>query len=589
MPGRRSPGSGCAARCAARSQGIAVFEGWAADLDDAAAKAAARRVRVRAQSSFRRGRPDDRHDHAEPAAARGREPDASATAPTARSTRASARSCGSAATTPRCSTGCAGSRDVLGPALGRALRAARRRRAQAADRARAHHGRRDAPAQRRLLEPAAAPARAGARPHRAERRRARRLPRLHRPQRSVLPQRRDGDGQGADRSGARHRRLDRGHRHEPQRHRLRHPRRRHRRRAGSPRRSRCRSGLYFPGFSEKDANPDMGDSAIVETVGLGGFAMAAAPAVVGYVGAGRASQAAAFTRADGRDRGRRTIRPGRSRRWISPACRPASTSGWWSRPGSRRPSTPASRIASPASARSAPASSRRRSRASSRRWSPSRRRWTSLMSVIANEVRRATYFDSIVLMRISRQVAAMAGVAEAGLMIGTPANKDILRDAGILGPDGEAAEPGDLILALRAADAAAGARRDGGGEAPARRAARGGRVRDAERGPHRPQRGARTARRQPRADLGAGALRGRRGAQGARARPPRDDLLRQRRARRRGRAQARGARARPAWSWVRTAAPRSSAARRSVSPTRCRAATSASSARPAPASRKCPA
>jgi len=55
-------------------------------------------------------------------------------------------------------------------------------------------------------------------------------------------------------------------------------------------------GLYFPGFSERDANPDMGDSAIVETVGLGGFAMAAAPAVVGYVGAGRASDAAAFTR-----------------------------------------------------------------------------------------------------------------------------------------------------------------------------------------------------------------------------------------------------------------------------------------------------
>ena len=55
-------------------------------------------------------------------------------------------------------------------------------------------------------------------------------------------------------------------------------------------------GLYFPGFSERDANPDIGDSAIVETIGLGGFAMAAAPAVVGYVGAGRASEAAAFTR-----------------------------------------------------------------------------------------------------------------------------------------------------------------------------------------------------------------------------------------------------------------------------------------------------
>ncbi len=56
------------------------------------------------------------------------------------------------------------------------------------------------------------------------------------------------------------------------------------------------AGLYFPGFSERDANPDIGDSAIVETIGLGAFAMAAAPAVVGYVGAGRASEAAAFTR-----------------------------------------------------------------------------------------------------------------------------------------------------------------------------------------------------------------------------------------------------------------------------------------------------
>ena len=56
-------------------------------------------------------------------------------------------------------------------------------------------------------------------------------------------------------------------------------------------------GLYFPGYSEKDANPDMGDSAIVETVGLGGFAMAAAPAVAGFIGAGSASDAANYTHA----------------------------------------------------------------------------------------------------------------------------------------------------------------------------------------------------------------------------------------------------------------------------------------------------
>lgn len=56
-------------------------------------------------------------------------------------------------------------------------------------------------------------------------------------------------------------------------------------------------GMYFPGYTEADANPDMGDSAIVETIGLGGFAMGAAPAVVGFIGAGTASDAANFTRA----------------------------------------------------------------------------------------------------------------------------------------------------------------------------------------------------------------------------------------------------------------------------------------------------
>ncbi len=55
-------------------------------------------------------------------------------------------------------------------------------------------------------------------------------------------------------------------------------------------------GLYFPGYTEADANPDMGDSTIVETVGLGGFAMAASPAVAGFVGAGDPANAPAFTR-----------------------------------------------------------------------------------------------------------------------------------------------------------------------------------------------------------------------------------------------------------------------------------------------------
>jgi len=58
-------------------------------------------------------------------------------------------------------------------------------------------------------------------------------------------------------------------------------------------------GLYFAGYSEVDANPDMGDSTIIETIGLGGFAMGASPAVAGFVGAGAASEAAQYTRSMG--------------------------------------------------------------------------------------------------------------------------------------------------------------------------------------------------------------------------------------------------------------------------------------------------
>ena len=43
-------------------------------------------------------------------------------------------------------------------------------------------------------------------------------------------------------------------------------------------------GLLFPGYTTADAAPDLGDSAITETAGLGGFAMAAAPAIVQFVG-----------------------------------------------------------------------------------------------------------------------------------------------------------------------------------------------------------------------------------------------------------------------------------------------------------------
>ena len=53
-------------------------------------------------------------------------------------------------------------------------------------------------------------------------------------------------------------------------------------------------GLYFSGFSEQDANPDIGDSAITETAGIGGFAMATAPAIVRFIG-GTSADALRYT------------------------------------------------------------------------------------------------------------------------------------------------------------------------------------------------------------------------------------------------------------------------------------------------------
>lgn len=52
--------------------------------------------------------------------------------------------------------------------------------------------------------------------------------------------------------------------------------------------------LFFPGYTKADANPDIGDSAITETGGLGGFAIASAPAIVQFVG-GTAKDAVQYT------------------------------------------------------------------------------------------------------------------------------------------------------------------------------------------------------------------------------------------------------------------------------------------------------
>jgi len=77
--------------------------------------------------------------------------------------------------------------------------------------------------------------------------------------------------------------------------------------------------------------------------------------------------------------------------------------------------------------------------------------------MLVNRVERGRYLDSVALMRVSRKLEALAGVKSAAVMIGSPSNRDLLRGAGLLAKDGEAATPNDLIIAILAHDERSGA------------------------------------------------------------------------------------------------------------------------------------
>ena len=65
-----------------------------------------------------------------------------------------------------------------------------------------------------------------------------------------------------------------------------------------------------------------------------------------------------------------------------------------------------------------------------------------------NLVLKNTYRDSVVLMRISRELELMDGALKATALMGTENNKRLLEEAGLLAADGQAATPNDLVLAL---------------------------------------------------------------------------------------------------------------------------------------------
>ena len=80
------------------------------------------------------------------------------------------------------------------------------------------------------------------------------------------------------------------------------------------------------------------------------------------------------------------------------------------------------------------------------------------MSAVTRTLVRANFYqDSVTLMRLASEVKKLPGVQEAAAMMGTEANKVILAEAGLEAPEMRQAQPNDLILAVRAGDAAAAA------------------------------------------------------------------------------------------------------------------------------------
>ena len=76
------------------------------------------------------------------------------------------------------------------------------------------------------------------------------------------------------------------------------------------------------------------------------------------------------------------------------------------------------------------------------------------MAVTKVEIRAGAYYDSVVLMQLQRSLAALPGVLDAGVVMGTDANKGILAQSDLLTPEVQAAVADDLVIVVRAEDGA---------------------------------------------------------------------------------------------------------------------------------------
>lgn len=77
------------------------------------------------------------------------------------------------------------------------------------------------------------------------------------------------------------------------------------------------------------------------------------------------------------------------------------------------------------------------------------------MTAIKAEIRSGTYYDSAFLMQLQRSLAGLPGVQDAGVVMGTEGNKEILAHIDLLPPEAQIAKPDDLVIVIRAETEAA--------------------------------------------------------------------------------------------------------------------------------------
>jgi len=77
------------------------------------------------------------------------------------------------------------------------------------------------------------------------------------------------------------------------------------------------------------------------------------------------------------------------------------------------------------------------------------------MSITKGEIRSGAYYDSVILMQLQRSLAELPGVIDAGVIMGTQANKELLEQSDLLAPEIQAAGADDMVIVIKAEDQAA--------------------------------------------------------------------------------------------------------------------------------------